>query len=197
MKTTIQSVNTVFDQKADIDIKAVNEVKKTKEEAETLITDLESNEKQIMSNISSLANLLSDASEDMYVERDQELTDDESVEHELSCLDKHVRSRFNRIKTEVISKMTAQKEKLEKVWKEEVDTIDLIGLKEVKYEFDQIDKSLTHLINDWDRRKHSELLSDHLYDLHHTWCNAYNDSFTEKAHIKRVEANTSINDDEV
>ena len=62
-------------------------------------------------------------------------------------------------------------------------------MKEVKFEFDQIDKSLKHLINDWDRRKHSELLFDHLYDLHHRLWNEYNDSFMKKADIKRVEAN--------
>ena len=61
MKTTIENVVTVFNQKADTDINAVTAVKVVKEEAETLITDLEANEKQIASEVSILSNLLSDA----------------------------------------------------------------------------------------------------------------------------------------
>ena len=46
MKTTIQSTNTVFDQKANINISAVNIVKEMKDEAETFITDIEISEKK-------------------------------------------------------------------------------------------------------------------------------------------------------
>ena len=48
---------------------------------------------------------------------------------------------------------------------------------------------LIHLMNDWQRRKHSEFLSDYLYDLHLKYWNEYNDNFTAKADQKRIEAN--------
>ena len=93
-------------------------------------------------------------------------SEDDVLQQELSFLEDHVKKRFEKIKLEITKKMNDQIIKLERVWKEEGSTIDLIGLKEVKYEFDQIDKTLIHLMNDWQRRKHSEFLSDYLYDLH-------------------------------
>ena len=84
--------------------------------------------------------------------------------------------------------MNDQLTKLEKVWKDEKNNIDLVGLKEVKFEFDQVDKKIKHMINEWDKRKYSDLLSDYLLDLHDKLFDDYFNKYTEMADIKRAEA---------
>ena len=146
MKVTIENVDTVLKQKADVEISAVNNIKETKIEAETLIEDIAMKEKELNNDISKLNSILSASIKDNSEDLNKAM--DDPIEHELSCLEKHIRDRFNKIKTELTSKMNDQIKKLENVWKSEAGTIDLIGLKEVKFEFDQIDKSLKHMINE-------------------------------------------------
>ena len=84
--------------------------------------------------------------------------------------------------------MIEQSIKLETAWTEEKDTLDYIGLKEIKWEFNQVDKKLRFLVNDWEKRKHSELLADYLLDTLDELFNTYNKEYTRMADLKRVEA---------
>ena len=186
MKVTIDNVNMVFTLKADIALQSVTE---TRDEAATLVDLLEKAEKQKISDVKNITNILSEVKEVKVDEAVDKNSEEDCLQNELSFLEDHVKKRFEKIKSEITKKMTDQLNKLDRIWKEEGSTIDLIGLKEVKYEFDQIDKTLKHLIGDWERRKHSDYLTDFLYDLHHKYWNEYNDGFTVKADQKRIEAN--------
>ena len=192
MTVTLENVDRVHSEKAEIDQDTLKDVANTKTEAKNLVDELKADDLKKTTAVEDLASLLSEAVKDgsSNVEDTSsgELAE-EAIEHEISCLEKHVQNRFKRIRKELESKMREQSDKLERIWNTERDTIDNIGLKEIKFEFDQIDTSLKYLISDWDRRKHSELLSDFLTDLHHKLWNEYNTKFMTKANIKRIEAN--------
>ena len=85
--------------------------------------------------------------------------------------------------------MKDQIEKLDKLWEKERASLDYTALKEVRFEFDQADKQVRNIINDWDRRKYSDVLADHLFDLHDQLFQVYFDKYTKMADEKRQEAN--------
>ena len=72
------------------------------------------------------------------------------VERELENLDGSVKERFFKIKNTITKQMIEQTMKLETTWKEEKDTLDYIGLKEIKWEFNQVDNKLRFLVNEWE-----------------------------------------------
>ena len=113
---------------------------------------------------------------------------DDNVKTEINSLSSHVKSRFKRIENELELKMKEQYDILQKAWNEEKETLDYQALKDLRFEFDQIDKKLRNLIYEWDRRKHSEILTDYLEDRHNTLYYKYFDKYTEMANEKRKEA---------
>ena len=72
------------------------------------------------------------------------------MERELENLDGSVKERFFKIKNTITKQMIEQTMKLETTWKEEKDTLDYIGLKEIKWEFNQVDNKLRFLVNEWE-----------------------------------------------
>ena len=192
MKVTLENVDRVYKNKAEVEQVILEEVANTQKEAKDLVDHLKADDHYKAAEVKNLTLMISEAVKDESCNIKDLSTDEvteDSIEHELNCLDRHIQARFRRIKKELEFKMKEQSDKLDKIWKEERDTIDNIGLKEIKFEFDQIDTSLKYLISDWDRRKHSELLSDYLIDRHHNLWNDYNTKFMGMANIKRVEAN--------
>ena len=110
------------------------------------------------------------------------------IEEELHNLKPYVQERFRKVKTQILKQMNDQISKLESIWKNEKDNIDLTGLKEIKFEFDQVDRNIKQTINDWDKRRHSDILSDYLLDLHDKLYYEYFVTYTAKADLKRSEA---------
>ena len=84
--------------------------------------------------------------------------------------------------------MQEQTDKHDKAWKEEKDSLDYIGLKEMRLEFDQADKQMRHVINEWERRKYPDILADHLIDMHDQLFQVYHDKYSKMAEAKRIEA---------
>ena len=101
---------------------------------------------------------------------------------------KCLRDRYQKIKSEIKRKMIEQIIKLETTWEEEKDTLDHIGLKEVKYEFDQVDKKLRFLVSEWEKRKYNEKLSDHLTDTLDKLWEEYNKEYSKMSDQKRTDA---------
>ena len=80
------------------------------------------------------------------------------IKSEINNLDKYLEDRFIKIRSEITSKMKEQILKLAATWKEESSTLDYQGLKDVRFEFVQVEKKLNFLVNKWDKRKQSEFL---------------------------------------
>ena len=62
-------------------------------------------------------------------------------------------------------KMNFHKNELLQKWKDQKDLLDYQALKEIRSEFEATHKNLRYMVSEWERRKHSEILSDHLMDV--------------------------------
>ena len=120
------------------------------------------------------------------IDYDKDLSSD--LENELNYLDNHIKDRYLKIKKNIEKKITDQKQKLENAWTEEKDTLDYIALKELRMEFDDIDKKLRFLINEFDKRKYSDILVADLEETHEKFFDSYYQSYSDKADQKRKEA---------
>ena len=65
--------------------------------------------------------------------------------------------------------------------------MDYTALKEIRFEFDQADKQVRNMIFEWDKRKYSEVLADHLFDMHDQLFQVYYEKYSRMADEKRKE----------
>ena len=102
-------------------------------------------------------------------ESEVNLVDEDTVanlEVELSLLSTPKRERYKKVEKILKKHVQDQTKKLETIWKEEQDSLDYAALKDLRFEFDQADKQIRNILGDFDRRKYSDVLSDHLLDMH-------------------------------
>ena len=84
--------------------------------------------------------------------------------------------------------MREQIAKLDKTWSEEKDIIDYQGMKDIRWEFDQIDKKLRFIVNEWDKRQHGAILTDSLVDAADKLYEEYSRKYNAMADVKRKES---------
>ena len=89
-----------------------------------------------------------------------------TVESELAYLSSYKQERYRKLEKMLKKHMKDHTEKLEKAWKDEQGSLDYTGLKEIRFEFDQADRQVRNSINEWERRKYSDVLADHLLDMY-------------------------------
>ena len=167
MKTTVETCESVLLEKEEA-VDSVKKAKTMKTEAELCIKNLDS------------------AEDTMVVKVNTE--NDSAIDNELAGLIKHVLSKFKRIQNELNTNMKKHIDILQTAWNEEKETLDYQGLKELRYEFDQMDKKMYNYINDWDRKKYSDILTDYLEDRHNCLYNEYLEVYTKMANEKRKES---------
>ena len=189
MKTTSETAATLLSRKSEATDVTEEEVKKVQHQAKASIEEIEVIEEEIASEIKGLATTLSKLSggPENIAEESSEETE---LEGEFGRLDPYLQERYKKIEKEITRKMIEQILKLETTWEEEKETLDYIGLKEIKWEFDQVDKKLRFLVNEWEKRKHSEKLSDHLADILDKLFEEYYEKYSKMADQKRLEAAT-------
>ena len=73
-------------------------------------------------------------------------------------------------------------------WKELKDLLDYQALKEIRNEFESSHKKMRNMVNEFDRRKISDVLSDALMDLVDKKYDDYMEVFSKMDEEKRVEA---------
>ena len=194
MKTTVETTEKLLAGK-DASSEAIDEgvVKKVQLEAKDSVDEIEVRDEQFGRDIQELSSTLSKltgSSNKPAVDRREESNkgdEDEQLKRELNTLDSYMQERYKKIEKEIKRKMLEQIIKLETTWDEEKDTLDYLGLKEVKFEFDQVDKKLRFLVNEWDKRKISDKLSDHLSDTLDQLFEEYHRKYTKMADQKRIE----------
>ena len=182
LDTTIETSTLILDQNwgDDFDVNIVTETK-TKTEELLLIQA----EKKTF-NLDKLQDMLSKAV-DNSSNSDFPAATNSDRDGAIDLLDSYVKERFLKIEREVLRKMKEYISKLEKVWSEQKDSIEYIGLKEIKHEFDQGFIKLKHLINEWDKRKYSDVLTDYLIDTLDNMWDEYDAKYQKMADIKRTE----------
>ena len=189
MTTTAETADTLLCRKSEASDITEEEIKKVQHQAKASVDEIEVLEEEIAKEIEGLSFSLSQLS-GAPVNIVGELSEEDEIEREFKRLDPYLQERYTKIKKEITRKMIEQTLKLEAAWEEEKDTLDYIGLKEIKWEFDQIDKKLRFLVNEWEKRKHSEKLSDHLTDILDKLFEEYYDKYSKMADQKRLEAAT-------
>ena len=98
-------------------------------------------------------------------EEAEEKEQKDKIENELASLDEHQAQRVSKMKKEIEAKMKFHKTDLIEKWKAQKDVLDYQALKEFRTDMESTHRSLRHMVNEWDRRRLSDILSDHLMDV--------------------------------
>ena len=79
-----------------------------------------------------------------------------SIEAELAGISQYKQDRYKEIEKTLKKHMQDQTNKLEELWKKDKHNLDYTALKEIRFEFDQVDEQIRSMINDWneDERKY-------------------------------------------
>jgi hypothetical protein len=164
MKMTVKTAGSLLtkkDEASDVTEEAVGDIPK---EAKSCMEEIEMIEDMIEQEVAGLSKVLSSLTGPIVNMENYSKYPEVEVEKAINNLEKYVRERFVKIKKEISVKMREQITKLEDTWWDERDIIDYQGLKDIRFEFDQVDKKLRFLVNEWDKRKHGEMLTDYLVD---------------------------------
>ena len=186
LKNTVQAAKNMLEKKSEPE-EEIHKAEERSNEIKASVDEVIEKDKKAAHELKVFSDSLAGC---LDTKTDQPLVEDSvyEIESAIADLEPYVRDRFNKLKNHLTKQMSDQVNKLEKVWKDEKDNIDLAGLKEVKFEFDQVDRKMKHLLNEWDKRKYSDILSDHLLDLHDKLFDEYFEKYTSMADIKRSEA---------
>ena len=180
MTTTLETADMLFDSNDGYEQVSEDILKETQELAKSSMSDLKKEEEKVKRTFDDLSKTLST----LVVDPDAAF----SAESELSYLPPYKQDRYRRIEKALKKHMDDHLKKLNKVWDEEKESLDYIGLKEIRFEFDQADKQIRHTINEWEKRKYSDVLADHLIDMHDQLFQVYHKKYAEMADAKRQEA---------
>ena len=177
LKTSIDTAHNVLDVK-HFATETLRTLENMKKEAKLCLDVLKSDVENSLNNM----NINCDA------EKDEGLVWDDELKEELDNLNKHVKAKFLRIQSEIEKKMKDKMKILDTAWSDEKESLDYQALKDIRYEFDLSEKKLRSLIGDWDRRKHSELLTDYLEACLNKQYDHYIEKYSNVANEKRKEA---------
>ena len=170
----------------------VGEVNKAKEEASKTVDEVQKEEELAeaeMRKLTSTLAALAQEEEDSVEEIDAEPTNsDEAVKRELHAIGSYQADRFLKMKKEIKEKMKFYKDDLLLKWRQQKEILDYQALKEIRSEFEATHKKLRFMVNEWDRRKYSDLLSDFLVDLLDDLFDDYMVEFRRMDEEKRTEA---------
>ena len=191
MKTTVQTANIVLGKKeeaaSDVNEESIGIII---EEAKTCLHEIEIIEELLEKDIMNMSKIFSTlAGPVVTMEEEPKQSEAElQFERDLDNVDNMERERFWKISKEISTKMREQIAKLDKTWSEEKDIIDYQGMKDIRWEFDQIDKKLRFIVNEWDKRQHGAILTDSLVDAADKLYEEYSRKYNAMADVKRKES---------
>ena len=180
MSTTTETAHTLFDANSGFEFVSKDKVIETQELAESAVSEMKQKDQMIANTFNDLSKTLSTIS----ISPEKACT----VESELRYLSSYKQERYRKLEKMLKKHMQDHTDKLEKAWKDEKENLDYTGLKEIRFEFDQADRQVRNSINEWERRKYSDVLADHLTDMHDQLFQVYYEKYTKMADIKRQEA---------
>ena len=163
---------------------ATNAATEVIEEVETMESLAQSEMIRLTATLSSLASV-QDVHEETVASDD---TEEEVIKRELVAIGPYQAERFERMKKEIVEKMSFHKEDLLKKWKEQKDFLDYQALKEIRSEFEGTHRKVKYMVSEWERRKYSDRLSDLLMDLIDVKFDEYIIEFRKMDENKRTEA---------
>ena len=197
IETNIETIQTVL---RDGGVKEVNkkDIEKSKEEASRTIREGVTAEVILENEIPLLIAKMVKSYDDkktafqeiaLNKARETEEEDiDTAIEAELDGIDKYKSDRVKKMRKEIKEKMTYHKNDLLAKWSAQKEVLDYQASKEFRTDFEMTHRALRNMVNDWDRRKISDLLSDHLMDIIDKHFDEYMVEFRRMDEEKRMEA---------
>ena len=168
-----------------------NDLTDAKKEAQETVEEIEGVEKQVELEMKALLSKFTSLDPTFDVPEDDtnyKETEEQVIEKELGYLDTYQATRVRKMKKEIEDKMDFHKEDLMTKWKEQKDFLEYQALKEIRYEFESTHKKMRFMVNEWDKRKLSDKLSDHLMDKIDFMWDQYMNEFRRMDEEKRKEA---------
>lgn len=168
-----------------------NDITDAKKEAQETVEEIEGVEKQVVLEKKALLSKFTSLDPTFDVPEDDtndKETEEQVIEKELGYLDTYQATRVRKMKKEIEDKMDFHKEDLMTKWKEQKDFLDYQALKEIRYEFESTHKKMRFMVNEWDKRKLSDKLSDHLMDKIDFMWDQYMNEFRRMDEEKSKEA---------
>ena len=165
-------------------------IEKSRREAEYIINEVKENEKKTEDGIKALLTTesLGKVEEDKQEKEAEEKNQKGIIEQELAAIDDHQAQRVNKMKKEIETKMEFHKKDLTEKWKTQKEVLDYQALKEFRTDMESTHRSLRHMVNEWDRRRLSDILSDYLMDVIDKHFDEYMVEFRKMDEEKRMEA---------
>ena len=165
-------------------------IEESRKEAMDIIKEVEDEEKKAEDDIKALLTTKSmgKVEDGKQNEEAEEKEQKDKIENELASLDEHQAQRVSKMKKEIEAKMKFHKTELIEKWKAQKDVLDYQALKEFRTDMESTHRSLRHMVNEWDRRRLSDILSDHLMDVIDKYFDEYMVEFRRMDEEKRMEA---------
>jgi hypothetical protein len=164
------------------------EITNAKEEAYKTVDEVLKNEDLAEVEMRKLTSTLANLAQDDFDKDNSENKDEENVKRELTAIGSYQAERFQKMKKEIKEKMKFYKDELLSKWIQQKEILDYQALKEIRSEFEVTHKKLRFMVNEWERRKYSDILSDYLVDLIDIMFDDYMVEFRKMDEEKRTEA---------
>ena len=192
IKMNIDTANKVLESNGPLEGKEAMDkfqgsIEESRQGALNVMKEVEEEEKIAEENIKELltTNQLNAAKNNEGNEGDKKI---DHVERELAAIDAHQAERVRKMKKEIKEKMKFHKEDLLKKWKDQKNVLDYQALKEYRSDMESTHRGLRHMVNEWDRRRLSDILSDDLMDTIDNLFDEYMVEFRRMDEEKRMEA---------
>ena len=164
------------------------EITNAKEEAYKTVDEVLKNEDLAEVEMRKLTSTLANLAQDDFDKDNSENKDEENVKRELTAIGSYQAERFQKMDKEIKEKMKFYKDELLSKWIQQKEILDYQALKEIRSEFEVTHKKLRFMVNEWERRKYSDILSDYLVDLIDIMFDDYMVEFRKMDEEKRTEA---------
>ena len=189
MELNIDTAKRVLGEDGDVKKIREEDIEKSKEEASKTIREVEDYEKASENRLEVLVAQLAETHVVNKTESEKvgESIDD-AVKTELEGIGKYKSDRVKKMKKEIEEKMSYHKNDLLRKWSAQKEVLDYQALKEFRSDFEMSHRTLRNMVNEWDRRKISDILSDYLTDIIDHHYDEYMVEFRRMDEEKRMEA---------
>ena len=181
IRDNIETAKKVLEGVKDGTAVAESEVNDAKKEASEVIKEAEDDAKKLEQDVAGIMGSLPSAS----TLDDKESSD---VDDELARIGEYQAKRVKKMKNLINEKMSDHKDELVTRWNTQKELLDYQSLKEIRSEFESTHKKMRHMVNKWDKRRMSDVLTDHLVDSIDHEYDEYMKHFKVMEETKRTEA---------
>ena len=183
MKTSIDTASKVLEYNTKKEEVIASEIELVSNEASQAVEQIMQSEKKDEEDIK----LFLGTDENVEKESDEINDANDKVETEMRRINPYYADRVHKMVKEIEEKMKYHKIDLLAKWRNQKDLIDYQALKEFRNEFEATHKKMRYMVNEWERRKISDVLADYMIDIVDRCFDEYIVEFRAMDEEKRLE----------